>query len=208
MDFPSTPPGGFHEYTANTPNAHWWSGTLVPPGEGIAVGVRKPSDPDLPLSYTTLANYNVFSGGPEPFGWVAFGSPTPIKGVPVTGSATYNAEVGGSTLDRMGLIEGTATLQFNFGAGTLSGHFDPIYFYLGGMGESYALASYQFTSTVYSSGFFAGSLDSAVLPTDGFFEGRFTGPNAEELMASWVAPYKDPLTLTDGWMFGVWVGKK
>jgi len=42
----------------------------------------------------------------------------------------------------------------------------------------------------------------------GSFNGQFTGPRAEELMARWTAPLHNPSTNTDTQMFGVWVGKK
>ena len=38
------------------------------------------------------------------------------------------------------------------------------------------------------------------------FNGMFTGPAAQELMSSWIAPYT--LNGQTSTMFGVWVGKK
>jgi hypothetical protein len=40
----------------------------------------------------------------------------------------------------------------------------------------------------------------------GTFNGLFTGPSAQELMARWTAPMPGPNTTQQ--MFGVWVGKK
>ena len=42
----------------------------------------------------------------------------------------------------------------------------------------------------------------------GAFDGRFTGPAAEELMARWTAPYLNPSTQQWKDMFGIMVGKK
>ncbi len=102
-------------------------------------------------------------------------------------------------MDSNGLIEGTASLLFNFGAGQLSGHFDPVYFYLGGMGKSSPLGQYGFVNTVYSAGSttFSGQLSNPSVTGVGSFDGMFTGPNAQELMSSWSAPYHDPITNQD-----------
>jgi hypothetical protein len=212
MDFPSKPIGAFYQYSANSPNANWWGGALVDSSGkslGSDLSVLKPTNPDLPLTYTTLVGYDVFRAASVPFGWVAFGSATSAAGMPVTGSATFAALARGSTVDGWGLIEGGATLQFDFGAGKLSGHFDPIFYDLGGMGESYALDSYNFTNTVYSAGSvqFSGQLANSGFTRNGLFSGVFTGPNAQELMARWQAPFRNPLTNKDSEMFGVWVGK-
>ena len=93
-------------------------------------------------------------------------------------------------------------LDFNFGAGTLSGHLDPIL-------DGGSLGRYDFLNTVYGSGstIFSGQLSKAGIAQFGTFDGQFTGPNAEELMARWSAPYIDPVTSQQSTMFGVWVGK-
>ena len=107
-----------------------------------------------------------------------------------------------------GWIEGTAGLQFNFGAGSLSGSMTVDYYSNGGMGEGYSLGQYGFVNTVYSTGSttFSGQLSDPFGTGLGSFNGMFTGPGAQELMSSWSAPYTlDGQTST---MFGVWVGKK
>ena len=210
MDFPSTSPGSFRQYDGNTPNATWWSG-LLQDSSGVwlsSVNVLKPSNPQLELTYTSLAGYDTSGMSPEPFGWVAFGSATPSAGVPLIGSATYNAYVAGSSLDQDYYIRGSATLQFNFGAGTLAGHFDPLIYDLGG--GALSLGRYDFANTVYGAGStsFSGSLSSSTVTGLGSFEGVFTGPAAQELMARWQAPYVIPYTQTQSTMFGVWVGKR
>jgi hypothetical protein len=202
LDFPSTEPAAFYAYNtaADIDNAYYWNGVA----EVHEVSVRKPSNPELPLSYTTLATYGTFEDGSVPFGWLAFGSATPVGGVPVAGSASYTAEVAGSTIDRFHYVGGTATLQFNFGAGTLSGHFDPVFLDANGH-----LGRYDFVNTVYGSGstIFSGQLSTAGIAQNGTFDGQFTGPNAQELMARWNAPYVDLLTGQQSTIFGVWVGR-
>lgn len=202
MDFPSTQPAAFsaHNSAADIANAAYWNGVVG----NLEVTVRKPTNPDLPLTYTTLANYGLFEDDPVPFGWLAFGSPTPAGGMPVAGTASYTAQVAGSTLDRYNYVGGTATLEFNFGAGTLTGHFDPVF-----LDHNGHLGRYDFANTVYGSGSttFSGQLSRAGLAQSGSFDGQFTGPNAQELMARWNAPYIDLLTGQQRTIIGVWVGK-
>jgi hypothetical protein len=217
IDVPSSPPGGFYENTGNTPNTRFWNGRIQDTGTGSSLGasVFKPraDNPVIQLTYTTFAMYgsNYQQG---PFGFVAFGTPTPASAMPVTGSASYTAAVEGSTLSSgtySDYIKGTATLQFNFGAGTLAGHFDPVIYDLLAYGDGgLSLGRYDFVNTVYGVGStsFSGGLHQAGLGSDGSFDGLFTGPNAQELMARWSAPFLDPRTHSMSSMFGVWVGKK
>jgi hypothetical protein len=142
---------------------------------------------------------------------VAFGFPTPAANVPVSGNATYLAGATGRT-DAGGYhVFGTVQLNFDFGAGTLSGYFDPKIF--GGFPldiPSHSLGRYSFTNTVYSRGSttFSGSF---VLPSgvSGYsaFDGQFTGPAAQELIARFQAPFAPPLG-PSGRMYGVWIGGK
>ena len=201
LDFPSTQPAAFYAYTDDPLNESVWNGTV---GDHEAT-VWKPTNPDLQLTYTTLATYGTYSQGLVPaFGWLAFGSATPAGGVPAAGTATYSAEVAGSTIDRFHWVGGTATLQFDFGAGTLAGHFDPVF-----ESSNTPLGRYDFVNSVYGSGSttFSGQLSTAGIAQNGTFDGQFTGPIAQELMARWSAPFIDPVTAQQSTMFGVWVGK-
>jgi hypothetical protein len=214
FDVPSSGPGGFYENTGNTPSSRFWNGEIAEASTNVSVyaSVLKPTptNPVIQLTYTTYALYgSTYQGGP--FGFVAFGSPTPQGAIPVTGTATYNAAVEGATLDTGEFVKGSATLQFNFGPGTLSGHFDPvIYDYLAYGDAGLSLGRYDFTNTIYSFGStnFSGDLVRAGLNGHGSFEGRFTGPVAQELMSRWTAPYIKPGSNTPSEMFGVWVGRK
>lgn len=200
------------------------AGTASPGYHVDSVGVAKPSD--FQLTYTTIGTiatgYYTTS-----FGFFAFGSVTPTSGIPLSGTASYDANVVGRTLDSYfkanqtggsavtGSISGAATLQFDFGAGTLAGHFDPILTYFDetatpGIDKTINLGSYNFVNTVYGAGKadFSGQLSISGTSTPGAFDGQFTGPVAQELMARWTAPYLNPVTKQWSDMFGVWVGKK
>jgi hypothetical protein len=213
IDLPSSAPAGFYQNTANTPNNRFWNGAIADAPANVFVDASvfkpQPTNPVIQLTYTTYAIYgSTYQGGP--FGFVAFGTPTPQGSVPVLGSATYNATVEGATLDTGDYIKGDATLQFNFGAGTLSGHFDPVIYDLLAYGDGgLSLGRYDFTNTIYSTGStsFSGDLVQAGSSGHGSFDGLFTGPGAEELMARWTAPFTNPDTHQSSQMFGVWVGK-
>jgi hypothetical protein len=142
-------------------------------------------------------------------GAFAFGIATLPGGVPMTGTATYLAQIDGHAGD-WGLY-GNALFQFDFGAGTLSGYMDP---HTNGPMESPELPRYNFTQTVFSQGSttFSGSFD-VIGPSPSSFSGQFTGPHAEELMASFSAPFldwSDGTEVPDTWnvMEGVIVGKR
>ena len=209
MDFPSTPEGGFYQNGGATPNSHFWSGYVGEASGNAYAGayVLKPSNPDLQLTYTSYVSYDGSLMSPEPFGFVAFGTATTPGAMPVTGSATYEALADGITFDPGYYIRGSAALQFNFGNGTLAGHFDPLIYDLGG--GALSLGRYDFVNTVYSVGSptFSGELAHSGIADHGSFDGLFTGPSAQELMARWTAPYVNPNTHATSTMFGVWVGK-
>src|SRR5260221_13126548 len=143
------------------------------------------------------------------YGWMAFGTPTQSGAVPTTGSASYTALVRGSSIDSSLAIQGSAALQFNFGAGTLAGHFDPvIYDLLAFGGGGYSLGRYDFTNTIYSTGRtrVSGELSATGVAGTGSFNGQFIGPGAQELMSSWTAPFNNPASGPTSQMFGVLVG--
>jgi hypothetical protein len=122
-----------------------------------------------------------------------------------TAAGDYTAYVSG-TSENVG-VGGQAQLRFNFGAGTLAGHMAPVL--LDDWGPT-PLGRYDFTQTVHGVGSttFSGKFVVPGSTADSFFEGRFNGPRAAELMARWQAPYKDPYSDSWGTMFGVWAGKK
>lgn len=131
------------------------------------------------------------------FGAVAFGLPTPTGSVPVSGSASYQGHVTGIT-DAKGIIgtssdyflmpvEGTVRLDFDFGSGRLGGEMHLI---LNEGMNTRDLGIYTFDQTVFAAGSATYSGNFAT-PLSGFnfFNGRFTGPSAEETIGSWAVPF-------------------
>ena len=211
FDLPSHAPGEFRS-TSSDPT--YWSGGL--PTNSILwppMNVLKPTatNPLIQLSYTSFAYY--LQAGPMedvPDGVVAFGVPTAASAIPTNGSATMNAIVSGIISDNRGTVGGTATFNFNFGAGTLSGQFDPVVFpYYAN--TSSAAGTYTFNNTIFGVGrpTFSGAMTHSNPQLNGAFNGTFTGPAAQELMARWTATYFIPgVTPAPEQIFGVMVGKK
>ena len=171
-----------------------------------------PGSSHSPYTYTSFGSWN---GQPSDMvhseGVFAYGIPTAAGDVPVTGTASYTADINASInagTDSAFPVGGAVNLQFDFAGGTLSGFmhpeiaddFDGIFVDFG---------QYDFTQTVYSTGSttFSGKFIVPGLPNaDSSFNGMFTGPQAAELMAQFQAPY-----LVDGQqgtLAGVWIGKK
>ena len=207
IDLPASNPARFF---AQGEDNRIWHGYLESTNPFTFASVLKPtaSNPDIKLSHTSFAEFFEYDYDDyAPTGFVAFGTATAPAAIPTTGSATYDALVAGLTLDGDARIGGDATLQFDFGAGTLSGHFEPVLMpYSGG---SFALGQYAFVNTVFGVGStnFSGEFSHANPLLTGAFNGLFTGPNAEELMARWTADFVNPATQASGEMFGIWVGK-
>lgn len=130
------------------------------------------------------------------WGYVAFGTPTPGSDIPVTGSATFNGFIVGSSDVMVAdylyggyvplAVGGTIDLNFNFGGSSLSGSMSPTLFTLDG---EQSLGTFVFSDTVYSAGSttFSGRFDTP-LSGDNFFLGRFFGPDAREMGGGWALP--------------------
>jgi len=197
------------KFESHLEDADSWSGYLA--GTSVNMDVAKPTasnrDPDF--EFTTWAAYYQYDFFiPFTYGVMAFGSATPGGAVPTTGSAVFDAIVAGFALDTGIAVGGTALLEFNFGAGTLAGTFNPIL--NPNSATPIGLGTYTFTNTVFGVGSttFSGGLLHANPQLTGAFNGLFTGPNAQELMARWTAGYVNPSTQQSGEMFGIWVGRK
>ncbi len=161
------------------------------------------------FQYTRLGHFASSNGSPSG-GAFAFGVPTPAGAVPISGTATYSAQIDGVAYTSDGAaawgLHGGATFNFNFAAGTLSGYIDP---QLNGPMEVPALPRYTFTNTVFSAGSttFSGGFD-VVGPTPSYFQGQFTGPAAQELMAEFRAPYFDSFSNSWGELIGAMAGNR
>ena len=150
-------------------------------------------DPD----YTDISGDGVF----------AYGIPTAPGDVPITGSATYTGSIRGLTSDGFD-VWGGVSLAFDFGAGSLSGSMTPEF---APEWDAISLGVYTFRDTVYSAGqtSFSGAFNAPGLLTGpSSFQGSFTGPSATELMASWLAPYHNPVSHQNGTIAGVWIAKR
>ena len=186
------------------------------------VFLRWPSGPlndSLPkLSYTSRGSWDDDwkvdgQSTSATMGLFAYGIPTKPGEMPTSGTATYTAEVRGTSNqpypgsgDTLWLdsITGSALLRFNFGAGTLEGEMNPALC----PWDCYSLGTYSFIQTVYSSGStsFSGqfAINGEAVPS--WFEGSFNGPQASELMARWQAPYT--YEGAAGTMGGIWIGTR
>ena len=136
-----------------------------------------------------------------------YGIGTPASGVPVTGSASYTAQIFG-TAGKYYFDNNGGHFDFDFAAGTLAGYFDPIASTANDQ-DSYELGRYDFVQTVFSgSQKFSGNLshDGA---SAGSFSGLFTGPQAQELMGQWGLTFHDPVApATTLNASGLFIGKK
>jgi hypothetical protein len=139
-------------------------------------------------------------------GYFAYGIPTAAGDVPVTGSAGYTGEIRGLTGENFDVF-GSIALQFNFGAGTLSGEMKPE---IAPVWDTIPLGTYTFRDTVFSAGSnsFSGSFNAPGTSGASAFQGSFNGPKAAEAMGSWNAPYLNPLTNTAGSMAGIFIARK
>ena len=170
-----------------------------------------------PYTYTSFGDWDgqtgTTAGGDEvrSQGSFAYGIPTAPGDVPVTGSASYNAEIRATMnpgTDNSYWVGGSASLMFDFSGGTLTGSMHPEIFD-GFNGYFLDFGVYGFTQTVYSTGStsFSGKFLVPGLPgADSFFDGVFTGPDAAELMARFVAPFS--IDGQQGTIAGTWIGTK
>jgi hypothetical protein len=181
----------------------------------LYVTLPTPGSEWSPYSYTSYASWSgktgIAANGDTIFqeGYLAYGIPTLAGDVPITGSATYSAQVMGSIGANFFVpVSGTADLSFDFGAGKLTGSMHAgIFDYFDGFVMDFG--KYEFTQTNYSTGSttFSGKFVVPGAPNaDSSFSGMFTGPAAAELMARFEAPYVHDGQ--QGTMSGIWVGKK
>jgi hypothetical protein len=169
-----------------------------------------------PYSYTSFGSWT----GPSPMGEVrnvfAYGIPTAAADVPKVGNASYVGQIrgitngepppGGSVQPILDVF-GTVSLSFDFGAGTLVGSMNPE---IAPVWDAVSLGTYSFRDTVYSTGStsFSGAFNVEGSSAPSSFLGSFTGPGGAELMANWLAPYRDPVSGIWGTMGGVWIANK
>lgn len=186
--------------------------------QDIRVSTYTQETPQRAFTYTSFGSWggNLVVGNgqkAEMVGEFVYGIPTASGDVPLSGQAKYSATIIGAIVGaNWGATgaEGTANLQFDFAAGTLSGTMHPI---IHDAWNTYDLGPYPFKNTVFSRGSrtFSGGFDVPGMPdAASSFEGAFTGPQAAELMARWEAPFVVDNYGEDwqGRIIGVLMGKK
>jgi len=199
IDTPAAAPGRVEGFSDD---ADSWFGKLG----YVSFDILKPksSNPNANFEFTSLASYYWYEfGAGSAEGDMVFGIATPSAEIPTTGSAVYDAILSGFALDNGYGVGGTATLTFDFGAGTLAGSLSPTW-------GTTSLGTYTFVNTVFSRGSttFSGGLQRSGIADLGSFNGLFTGPGAEELMAHWRAPYINPQDQRQSEIAGVLIGRK
>ena len=172
-------------------------------------------------SYSELGGWG--SQAASRWGYVAFGVLTPSGAMPVTGSASYNGLVSGSSdimiADNLyggyvpRAVDGMVALNFDFGGGTLAGSMS---LSLGDGMQPLAIGTFAFRDMVFSAGSptYSGRFDTSAAGQN-FFLGRFTGPNAQETIGAWALPFMFTQNGTyvhgDGQThqaFGAWIAKR
>lgn len=163
--------------------------------------------------YSNLAYWQASGADGADFGNVAaIGAATPVSAVPVTGTASFEGlAVGQADIKDTGWgfattrLEGTVKLDFDFAAGTLSGSLALAT--ACDCSNAISTGTIAFGNTVYSRGSqtFSGSFATNV-PGINTFDGRFTGPGAEELIGSWALPLLFQGTAHQAW--GAWIAKR
>lgn len=178
------------------------------------VNLFRPGDrnPVLPLLHTSLGSWEASRVDPDNptriaqnFGEFAYGVPTEPADMPRDGTATYRTYVNIG----QGHFVGDGEMRFDFGAGTFSGMMTGAL--NDGIGGLASIGRCDFAETAYARGgtIFSGRLAVPGMTADSFFEGRFTGPQASELMVRWRARVNDPHNPSrPTTLHGVWVGKR
>jgi len=196
-----------------TPNNGGLFYSFGAPGQGY-IGLAEPNG----YTYSRIGAFR--QTNPSVDGLTAFGIQTPALGVPTNGTATFTGPIEGTTDAQVtggfASVSGTVQLAFDFGAGTLAGSMHPTVAWSGAWdGGSQDLGTYAFKNTVFSPGSttFAGQFDTTVGGNNSF-DGRFTGPAANELIGKWTVPFiwsSDPGAGGDGLVHsatGVMIGKQ
>ena len=142
-------------------------------------------------------------------------------GVPTTAAQMPRAGLGQYTLvsEALTAVPGAATvfevvarleLRPDFGAGTLTGTMAADVYYDATDWDKLFLVTVAISDVVSSPDrtSFSGRLAVEGSSESGFLEGRFTGPDASEIMVRWLVPFVNPITRQRATMFGSSVGKR
>jgi hypothetical protein len=140
--------------------------------QDMHVSTYTPATPQRALTYTSFGSwggYKSTAGNGEPVetvGQFVYGIPTAVNDIPLSGTASYSANIIGAIAEgNWGATgaDGSAKFQFDFAAGTLSGSMHPV---LHDAWFTYDLGLYTFKDTVFSRGSqtFSGSFEVPRLP--------------------------------------------
>ena len=197
-------------YEVQLPNSQTWIG-LVGKSENEATGAGGVTLTNQIFNdYGTVFRWSVNGSS---VGIEAAGVATAASAVPVNGTATYEAAILGATSERGSgfsivdpSVAGSMTLNFDFGAGTLSGRIVPT---LDPEWHDYPLDPLNFRDTVYSTGktTFSGKFDTSLSGVNSF-EGLFTGTSAQGVIGNLAFPYRSPLNGQTYQAGGAFVGKQ
>ena len=183
-----------------------------PGAPDIAVLLYRPGagNTELALSFTSLGSWSATRPDPaDPtrfdlnFGDFTYGVPTPPAAVPASGTRQYGGIAYGGGI---GFITGTADLTIDFATGTVTGALAPMI--NDGVGSIAGSGRYELDAARISadgrlSGQFRGSAG-----VQGTFEGRLTGPAAEEMMVRWRGEFFDPHNNRTRPLAGIWVARR
>jgi hypothetical protein len=199
---------------------------LVNPASGaeLGIGIRIGdgfAPPTVATTYTQLGSWvsSTVSGGTETLseGVFAFGSVTPAGGVPISGSATYAGYASGhvdSAFVRTSedvitpyVVDGPVSMTVNFGSGALTGNMQLEL----GCGNCFEtpLAPLNFSGSLAGVGSanFSASFTTNLTGANSLC-GLFAGPQGQEAMGHFTAPFIDPNTAEQLQMFGAFLMKK
>lgn len=136
-------------------------------------------------------------------GVLVYGVPTAAGELPATGLGTFllyghDVRRPTGTLAVAGINNARGSVAINFGTGQFVGGFDS-----GPSPDRFEFG----TAALASDGSFSGPLTVPGLSGPAWFEGRFTGPQARELMLRWQGPYRDAAGRTQT-AYGVLAGRR
>lgn len=202
---------GSSSYEVQLPNSQTWEAiSYLPSSDSTSPGFSGAAGLSL---RPTGARYSALFGWGDAdqfYGHEAIGIATPVSGIPVTGSASYSGQLVGDTSNQGAyFVGGSIALSFDFGLGSFSGSISPTLIRYGNSSLSYPLGSIDFVDTVYSTGSttFSGKFDTNLSGLN-TFSGRFTGPNAQELIGNFAFPFQSPIDGQTDHADGAFVGKK
>lgn len=181
---------------------------------GVLLTMVVPSQPDYKYSYSHFGDWTKTVTNPDnsaikTYGLFVYGQETAAAGVPRSGSATYLGEIVANSPYDAWQVGGKVELNFDFANSTLAGYIHPIFDTNGWYPTlDYDYGRFDFTQTVYSAGSarYSGAFArDGVVVAGSWFDGSLTGPNGEEAIGRFVAPF-NRVGLHES-LTGIWIAK-